>query len=461
MKNLAKYLSYEERLQAINNIDYILEFIGIPVAKRAKKEPDWETQKRLLEAKVNHIISRSWEEKVKESTAKAIEILEIGGVTAAAAKVISGALEPILGLGLTARVVTDTKLIDHVLYAYDMAGRRTAKLLKLPYALTFVDEKAKAWLTKDLIYWIGQYYNEHIKEAVTKTVIQYAIEEGQNAWTTGQRIKDILTGTYEIPPDYLPRSYIRAEAYWEGLASNAITRATVFGSVEQWVQAEVTEYEILTAEDERVCSICGHMHGKKFTIEQAVGLRDKTLNAKSPEDIKEINPWPKLSEIKDWDSDKLAAGGMQLPPFHFHCRCDVVATEFKEYTSKNLVTILKYPGQPRDEKGRFSSGHSIYVKKAIPLSNSYGSIKQGTRIEGVKTIASGKDIREVGRLVNTYPLQNGGKTNKTDWHKKRGTAIILHKDTGAEHIREVHWYECKNIGKVEFKVKIPKMGDAE
>jgi len=301
------------------------------VDKRAQKEPDWETQKRILEHRVNLIISRTWEEKVKEATAKAVEILEIGAITAVAAKAVSASLEQILGMGFVVSAVKDTKLIDHIQYAYDMAGKRTAKKLKLPYAFTFVDEEAKAWLSKDMTYWIGQYYNDHIKEAVTKTVIRYAVEEGQNAWTTGQRIKDILAGTYEVPPGYLPGSYIRAEAYWEGLASNAITRATVFGSVERYAQADVTEYEILTAKDERVCPICGHMHGKKFSIEQAVQLRDKVLNAKSPEDIKRINPWPKLSEIQDMDTDDLAASGMQLPPFHFRCRCTVKATKFKEY----------------------------------------------------------------------------------------------------------------------------------
>ena len=331
MKNLAKYLSYEERLQAINNIDYILEFIGIPVAKRAKKEPNWETQKRLLEHKVNLIISRTWEEKVKEATAKAVEILKIDGVTAAVAKAVSASLEQILGMGFVVSAVKDTKLIDHIQYAYDMAGKRTAKALKLPYAFTFVDEEAKAWLSKDMTYWIGQYYNEHIKEAVTKTVIHYAIEEGQNAWTTGQRIKDILAGTYEIPPGYLPRSYIRAEAYWQGLATNAITRATVFGSIEPMVQAEVTEYEILNPMDDRTSPICRHLHGKKFSIEHAVKLRDDVLDAKTPEDIKTIHPWPKLREIEDLDTEQLAAKGLSLPPYHFHCRTTIVATKFKEY----------------------------------------------------------------------------------------------------------------------------------
>lgn len=321
-------LSKADRQAMIENIDFILGYINI--AKRAKPEDDYAAKKRRMEARINKILADTWNEKSSEATARARELLAYTGITAATAAIIADSLELTMKQ-LFVNVVMDKKLVDHIHYAYDMAGKRTAKKLKLPYYLTIVDERAKNWLARDMVYWIGQFYNDHIKEAVTKTVIQYAIEEGQNAWTTGQRIKDVLAGTYEIPPAYLPKSYIRAEAYWQGLAANATTRATVFGGVEPMVQAGVIEYEILTAGDERVCQICRPMHGRKFSIEQAVRLRDRVLGAKTPGDIKNIHQWPKVNEVADWDNDTLAAHGMNLPPFHFHCRCDVVASKFKSY----------------------------------------------------------------------------------------------------------------------------------
>lgn len=77
-------------------------------------------------------------------------------------------------------------------------------------------------------------------------------------------------------------------------------------------------------------------------------------------------------------------------------------------------------------------------------------IKANTYVEGVKVIATGDKIRDVERLINEYKLPNGDLTKTKDWFKVRGRAMLTDgtKDLGT---REVHWYQAKNIGKVEFK----------
>lgn len=69
----------------------------------------------------------------------------------------------------------------------------------------------------------------------------------------------------------------------------------------------------------------------------------------------------------------------------------------------------------------------------------------------MKVIAEGEKIRDVNRLIETYPLPNGTLTKAQDWYKCRGTAIIT--DGVKEIVKEIHWYQCENIGKVEFKFK--------
>ncbi len=61
-----------------------------------------------------------------------------------------------------------------------------------------------------------------------------------------------------------------------------------------------------------------------------------------------------------------------------------------------------------------------------------------------KTIASGKEIRELKRLVRVY---GGGA-----WRKRKGNARIQFKD-GTIVEAELHWYEAHGIGKKEFKIK--------
>ena len=70
---------------------------------------------------------------------------------------------------------------------------------------------------------------------------------------------------------------------------------------------------------------------------------------------------------------------------------------------------------------------------------------------GVKVIAQGEKIREVKRLIRDYPLPNDELTEAKDWYKVRGTAVISNGVT--ERIEEIHWYQCENIGKVEYKLK--------
>lgn len=335
MLNLAS-LTKKEQIELAQAIDDIFAFLGLPLSKRVI--PDYESKRRQIELKINQIIKQAWEVKTEEAYKKAVEKLKLYGrnLDRLKAEMIAAGLEPVMG-GEFVQAAANEGLVDHIHYAYDMAGERTATKLKLPYAFTFVDQRAKDWLAKDAVFWIGSFYNSFIKEAVVNTVIQYAIEEGQDYWVTGQRIKDVLTGAYDIPPKYLPGYYLRAESYWELVASNAVTRATVFGQIEPMLAADVEEYEILTAGDERVCPLCGRMHGKVFRIEHAVELRDKILNARTPEDIKTIHPWHRAKEIDNWEPETLAQKGMALPPFHAICRCDIIVVSFR----RTLPEVLK------------------------------------------------------------------------------------------------------------------------
>ena len=73
-------------------------------------------------------------------------------------------------------------------------------------------------------------------------------------------------------------------------------------------------------------------------------------------------------------------------------------------------------------------------------------------VTGVKVMAQGEKIREVNRLIRDYPLPGGELTKAEDWYKVRGTAVVT--DGTVEEIREIHWYQCENIGKVEYKLKL-------
>ena len=94
---------------------------------------------------------------------------------------------------------------------------------------------------------------------------------------------------------------------------------------------------------------------------------------------------------------------------------------------------------------------TFFVQTEKSLRQDGWFIKKGSTVTGVKVIAAGEKIRDVQRLVNKYLLPNGDKTQVKDWYKCRGTAIIT--NGTEEKITEIHWYQCENIGKIEFKEK--------
>ncbi len=66
------------------------------------------------------------------------------------------------------------------------------------------------------------------------------------------------------------------------------------------------------------------------------------------------------------------------------------------------------------------------------------------KIEDIETMAVGKAIREVRRLVKLY--------GKGRWKKRKGTAAVRFND-GTMATVEVPWYEAHGVGRREFKIK--------
>ncbi|MBS0618813.1 MAG: hypothetical protein JSR44_11535 [Spirochaetes bacterium] len=74
----------------------------------------------------------------------------------------------------------------------------------------------------------------------------------------------------------------------------------------------------------------------------------------------------------------------------------------------------------------------------------YQSILIEDKIEQVQTIASGKNIHEIERLIKVY--------GKGRWKKQKGVAVVSI-DGKRVGKCEIHWYEAHGIGKKETKIK--------
>lgn len=145
--------------------------------------------------------------------------------------------------------------------------------------------------------------------------------------------------------------------------------------------------------------------------------------------------------------------GYNAPPFHPNCRCTTGAyySVDREGLNDNRKLLDIEPRSGTIKMKDIQLPHSlsamardIYVKSDYPVRGDY-LIKRGSTITNVEVIA-GKDVRrqidDIRRLVRVH----GGKAK--DWQKVKGHAIL----SDGRKI-EAHWYQAKNVGKVEFKIK--------
>jgi hypothetical protein len=65
-------------------------------------------------------------------------------------------------------------------------------------------------------------------------------------------------------------------------------------------------------------------------------------------------------------------------------------------------------------------------------------------IEVIETIATGREIRQLERLIHEF---GAGR-----WRKLKGVALVRLQD-GTMRLAEVHWYEAHGIGKRRIKIK--------
>lgn len=66
------------------------------------------------------------------------------------------------------------------------------------------------------------------------------------------------------------------------------------------------------------------------------------------------------------------------------------------------------------------------------------------KISAVETIASGRGIRILGRLVRQF--------GRGHWRKLKGVATVRLED-GTIAEAEVHWFEAHGVGKRKLKIK--------
>lgn len=181
----------------------------------------------------------------------------------------------------------------------------------------------------------------HEKTMTAQAVQAFGISLGANATASLKATAMQLIALQEPKPD-APLGIFKAEgdriikdfasfmddsgkSYFNMVSSLHTSRVSAYGFTAEADAMGITEYEINEQLDGHTCKVCKHMHGQVFKVRDAKQLLEVALRAKSPEDLKHIQPWPSqsadaMAEMRTMTPAQLVAQGWHIPPFHPRCR---------------------------------------------------------------------------------------------------------------------------------------------
>lgn len=164
-------------------------------------------------------------------------------------------------------------------------------------------------------------YSEQVAADIVKIANEVGLQQGLGRKEVAKALQAALS-----------ERFAQSLSYWQGLSATVLTRSSVMGTTQALIEAKAKTYEFLAVNDERTSEICRHLDGKIFKVEVARDIRDRLLNSKSPEEAKEVAPWPTGDRLQEAlgtsNASDLAGMGIAVPALHFHCRSEIIVKSF-------------------------------------------------------------------------------------------------------------------------------------
>lgn len=281
-------------------------------------EKDQRGYDKLLK-KLRDAVLNAWDKKRKQAINEAIEYLVKNGeekFTKATAAEINKILLLRLGSDLSKVMRKDIdKLTSETL---KLGKYEVLKPLKIKLSFDVRDKGAVKILSKQNLFWIGEYYGENLKTKFDE------ITEGY--FNSDKTIKEIAEDFKQEFQDVTNQG----ERYFYDLAEHQTNTVRELGKVNGFVTAGIEFYEIRAVMDDRTSDVCKRMNGVVFPVSRAIEYRDNILSLKDPEEIKKASPWLTPSQVQELPAEnENLPPGLSVPPYHFRCRTLIVA-HFKE-----------------------------------------------------------------------------------------------------------------------------------
>ena len=387
---------------------------------------------RKLEAELQDVLLLGWDATTKEAINDVIRALTGDSeLSESDLEKMLAALELRLGVKFAGRVAAPLVQIQTSAYAIGMED-----IIQVKPTFSKVDYAALDMLERHNTYWMRNYYDKQIAGTV-RDMGRVALRAGLTRREAGLLFQEAFQNQIN-----------QGIRYWEGFAAHVITRSRELGRVEGYVQAGIEAYEVRAVLDRRTTPICREMHGRIIRIEEAVKLRDALLEAKDPEQVKQIAPWLKPEQVQGKKTAKLPTG-MALPPYHFKCRTRTV--KHRGTSAKNTVVEMEAGKKtPEVLLGRSADEYTNLLRDIRARKLRFN--KKDLAHDSIKHMQKFKRIKTVDEYVNA--ARNVVKTSDkilVQWYKNRELQYLFFGSDGivtvdmAMEIRGYYFHQADYI----------------
>lgn len=205
------------------------------------------------------------------------------------------------------------------------------------------------------------------------------------------------------------------------ISSLHTNRLAVWGFTAEAEVLGLETYQLRAVLDGRTSEFCRLINGKVFQVQDARKSIVEILNVDNPDDVKELQPWPKqtkdsIASYKSMSSKELTALNLHIPPFHPKCRTLLVRTSSAVVGTKLLFPVpqdlpSRVAGLPRvteegkpDEAGKFVLNA---VKNSAAIRKILSQEKVKERVDSLLTSKTPSIVTDTVRAVSLDDLQSG------------------------------------------------------
>lgn len=220
-------------------------------------------------------------------------------------------LSELLGPRFAGQVAQPILEVNAKVYELGMAG-----VIDLKPTFRLVDTDALNWLDEHQIFWVRNYFDRQLAGKVSELGKQ-VIQDGMNRDEAAMFFKKQFSDRFDV----------ETYRYWDGFANHVTTRAREFGRIDAYQRAGIEYYRVVAILDHRTSGICRYMHNRIIPVSDGIAMRDALMDAKNPEDVKQITPFLKEKDVQGATTGSLKrkSKGYAAPPYHFDCRSRTVS----------------------------------------------------------------------------------------------------------------------------------------